>query len=118
MQKLADNGIDVQVDNYGIGSSSLISLKTLPARTLKIDGALLSEICDDAADFKFLESIVELAYNRKKMVVIEGVERKEQAELIRGLKPVYLQGFYFSGPVPAHMFERLVNRRVKLPVVE
>ena len=116
MQKLVAKGIDIQVDNYGTGSSSLNSLKALPARTLKIDGAFLSDICNDAEDFKFLESMVSLAYNRKKTVVIEGVERKEQAELLRRLKPVYMQGYYFSGAVPAHMFERLVNRRVRLPV--
>lgn len=118
MQKLAEKGIDIQVDNYGMGSSSLSSLKSLPARTLKIDGAFLDDICGETEDFKFLENIVEMAYNRNKAVVIEGVERREQAEMIRRLKPVYMQGFYFSGPVPAHLFERFVNRRVRLPVSE
>jgi len=118
MKKIAAKGIDLQVDNYGTGSSSLSSLKELPVRTLKIDGDFLDDICGDAADFRFLENIVELAYNRRKTVVIEGVENREQAEMIRRLKPVYMQGYYFSGPVPAHMFERLINRRVRLPVSE
>ena len=118
MRKLAAKGIDIQVDNYGTGRSSLGSLKELPARTLKIDSAFLADICNDAEEFKFLESIVALAYSRKKTVVIEGVENREQAEMIRRLKPVYMQGYYFGGPVPAHMFERLINRRVRLPVSE
>jgi predicted signal transduction protein with EAL and GGDEF domain len=118
MQKLFTNGIDIQIDNYGTGSSSLSSLKALPARTLKIDGTFLADICNDTDEFKFLENIVNLAYSRKKTVIIEGVENREQAELLRRMKPVYMQGYYFSGPVPAHMFERLINRRVRLPVAE
>jgi len=116
MKRIAAKGIDIQVDNYGIGSSSLISLKGLPAKTLKIAGDFLHDICGDEDDFKFLESIVSMAYNRNKTVVIEGVESAEQAEHIRRMKPVYMQGYYFSGPVAANMFERLVNRRIKLPV--
>ncbi|MBN1686862.1 MAG: EAL domain-containing protein [Spirochaetales bacterium] len=118
MRRLVSKGIDIQVDNYGTGRSSLRSLKDLPARTLKIDSAFLTDICNDTEEFKFLESIVALAYNRKKTVVIEGVENRDQAEMIRRMKPVYMQGYYFSGPVPAHLFERLINRRVKLPVSE
>ncbi len=118
MKKIAAKGIDIQVDNYGTGSSSLSSLKELPVRTLKIDGDFLDDICGDAGDFRFLVNVVELAYNRKKTVVIEGVETGKQAEMIRRMRPVYMQGYYFSGPVPAHMFERLINRRVRLPVSE
>jgi predicted signal transduction protein with EAL and GGDEF domain len=118
MQKLAERGIDIQLDNYGIGRSSLEALKKLPARTLKVDKAFVADICSDEGDFKFLESIVNMAYSRKKTVVIEGVENREQAEMIRRLKPVYMQGFYFSGPVPAEVFERFINRRIRLPVVE
>ena len=92
------------------------SLKKLPARTLKVDRVFVANICTDTEDFKFLESIVNLALSRHKTVVIEGVESGEQAELIRRMKPVYMQGFYFSGPVPAEVFERLINRRVRLPI--
>ena len=116
MEKLAAKGIDIQVDNYGAGSSSLSSLKTLPAKTLKVDRVFVADICTDKEDFKFLESIVDLALSRKKTVVIEGVESGEQAEMIRRLKPVYMQGFYFSGPVTAEVFERLLNRRARLPI--
>jgi diguanylate cyclase (GGDEF)-like protein len=116
MEKLAAKGIDIQVDNYGTGTSSLSSLKKLPAKTLKIDGAFVADICTDSDDFKFLESIVNLALSRKKTVVVEGVESSEQADMLRLLKPVYLQGYYFSGPVPAEVFERLINRRVRLPL--
>lgn len=116
MQKLAAKGVDIQVDNYGIGRSALSGLKDLPAKTLKVARGFISDICSDPDELKFLESIVSLGHSRKKTVVIEGVESEEQAELIRQMKPVYMQGFYFSGAVPAHVFERLVIRRVQLPV--
>ncbi len=116
MQKLAAKGIDIQVDGYGTGSSSLSSLKKLPARTLKVARAFVSDICRDTDDFKFLESIVNLALSRKKTVVIEGVESSEQAKMIRRMKSVYMQGFYFSRPVPADVFEHLIYRRARLPV--
>ncbi len=118
MQKLIAKGIDIQVDNYGTGQSSLSSLKNLPAKTLKVARAFVTDICNDSDDLKFLESIVELAHSRKKTVVIEGVENKEQAELIRRMRPVYMQGFYFSGPVPADVFERLIIRRIRLPITQ
>ena len=116
MQKLVGKGIDILVDDFGTGQSSLNYLKRIPARTLKIDRSFVSNIERDPEDLQFLESIIDLAYSRKKTVVVEGVENADQAELIRKMKPVFFQGYYFSGPVPADVFERFVNRRIRLPI--
>ncbi len=116
MEKLADNGIDVLVDDFGAGRSSLGLLKKLPARTLKIARSFVADIAHDHEERRFLENIIELAYSRKKTVIVEGVESLVQVELIRQMKPVYMQGFYFSGPVPAEVFERFINRRIRLPI--
>ncbi|MBT3273678.1 MAG: EAL domain-containing protein [Spirochaetales bacterium] len=116
MLKLADKGIDIQVGDFGTGHSSLSHLKNLPARSLKIDRSFVTDIVHNSEDRKFLESIIELAYSRKKTVIVQGVESVEQVELIRQMKPVFMQGYYFSGPVPAEVFERFINRRIRLPI--
>jgi predicted signal transduction protein with EAL and GGDEF domain len=116
MARLSSKGIDVLVDDFGAGHSSLRYLKKLPARTLKIDRSFVAEIVRDHEDRKFLESVIELAYSRKKTVIVEGIESQEQVALIRQMKPVCMQGYYFSGPVPAEVFERFINRRIRLPI--
>jgi diguanylate cyclase len=116
MQVLTDRGVEILIDDFGIGNSSLSYLKHLPAKTLKIDRSFVEHIEESQEECAFLESIIELALSRNKSVVVEGIETAGQAALIRQMKPVKFQGYYFSRPVPADEFERLVRSRTRLPV--
>lgn len=116
MTKLAGRGIDILIDDFGTGYSSLSYLRELPVRALKIDKSFVADIVDDPEERRFLEGIVDLAICRKKSVIIEGVETAEQAGFIREMKPAFMQGFHFCGPVPADVMERFIQRRVHLPI--
>ena len=115
MQLLTDMGIDILIDDFGVGNSSLSYLKTLPAATLKIDRSFVSHIDESEEERTFLENIIELVQGRSKKVIVEGVETERQVALIRQMKPVLFQGYYFSRPIPAPEYERLITTRTRLP---
>ena len=116
MQLLSDRGIDILIDDFGIGNSSLSYLKRLPARTLKVDKSFVDQIVENREECLFLESIIELAASRNKKIIVEGVETDAQVALIRQMKPVLFQGYYFSVPLTAAEFEELVKNRQRLPL--
>ena len=116
MQLLADRGVDILIDDFGIGNSSLSYLKRLPARTLKVDKSFVDQIVESREECNFLESIIELAASRGKKIIVEGVETEAQVALIRQMKPVLFQGFYFSKPFEAAKFEDLIQKRQRLPL--
>lgn len=92
-------GAGISIDDFGTGTSSLSQLKTIPFDTIKIDQSFLANPNADGA--VVLKSIVALAHDLNRSVVVEGVEKKEDAEWIARLGCEYAQGFYFSHPLPA-----------------
>ncbi len=116
MHMLTGKGVEIYIDDFGTGQSSLHYLKELPASVLKIDRSFITTIEEDEEDRHFLESIIDLAVSRGKKVIIEGVESGKQVALIRQMQPALLQGYYFSKPLPAEEFSKLVHRRARLPL--
>ncbi|MEI9886698.1 MAG: bifunctional diguanylate cyclase/phosphodiesterase [Rhizomicrobium sp.] len=97
-------GAGISIDDFGTGTSSLSQLKTLPFDTIKIDQSFLVRQGDAAAAADgevVLKSIVALAHDLKRAVVVEGVESGADADRIKALGCEYAQGFYFSQPLPA-----------------
>jgi len=97
-------GAGISIDDFGTGTSSLSQLKTLPFDTIKIDQSFLARHTDTNADADgavVLKSIVALAHDLNRSVVVEGVEKQEDAEWIAQLGCEYAQGFHFSHPLPA-----------------
>jgi len=99
-RELHKKSICVAIDDFGTGYSSLSVLKQLEVDTLKVDKAFIDGLPDDPSSVVLVRSIVKIALGLGFEVVAEGVETKEQAELIRNLKFTYIQGYYFSKPVP------------------
>jgi diguanylate cyclase (GGDEF)-like protein len=96
-------GAGISIDDFGTGTSSLSQLKTLPFDTIKIDQSFLAKhaSADATADGEVvLKSIVALAHDLKRSVVVEGVETKADADRIAALGCEYAQGFYFAQPLP------------------
>ncbi|HEY4943036.1 MAG TPA: GGDEF and EAL domain-containing protein [Rhizomicrobium sp.] len=97
-------GAGISIDDFGTGVSSLSQLKTLPFDTIKIDQSFLSRHldADTAADGDtVLKSIISLAHDLKRSVVVEGVESAKDAEWLKQLGCEFAQGFYFSEPLPS-----------------
>jgi len=108
-------GIEVFIDDFGTGNSSLQYLKKLPARVLKIDREFVKEIDSSSEEREFLDHIVHMAYARGKKVLIEGVENLQQADLLVNIGCKRMQGFYFSKPVKVEEFEKLLQNGKALP---
>ncbi len=115
MNNLFARGIELQIDDFGTGFSSLSYLKAFPAKTIKIDKAFVDDIVGNVQEREYLASIIRMVRSRDKKVLIEGVAAKDQAELLRKMNCDSMQGYYFSKPVPAEEFERLLERGILLP---
>lgn len=105
MEQLKDIGFKLSIDDFGTGYSSLSYLKQFPIDKLKIDRAFVMDIEHNNDDKVLAKSIVDLAHNLNLSVVAEGVENKQQLEILEHLGAEEIQGFYFSKPKPAAEIE-------------
>lgn len=98
--ELKELGVQIAIDDFGIGYSSFSHLKNLPIDRLKIDRSFV-ETCDsDPSNQAILRSLVAMAHHLDLEVVAEGVENEEQAEFLRSCQCDQAQGFHFGYPVP------------------
>lgn len=104
---LHKNGISASVDDFGIGYSSLTLIKDLPWDVLKIDRSFLPDGSDhDGQRQIMLRHVVSMAQGLGLECIVEGVESKEQIELLKGIHCYLAQGFYFDKPLPKEQFEK------------
>ena len=113
--QLRSIGIEIFIDDFGTGQSSLEYLKSIPADVLKIDRSFVINIENDTEDLNFLKTIVQMIKSRNKRIVVEGINSKKQAEMLSSLGCDSFQGFYFSKPLPASEFKKLLDKGKPLP---
>lgn len=114
LSELKELGISIALDDFGKGYSSLSYLKNFPADVLKIDKAFIDHLVEDKRDTAIVESLVELAHKLDIKVVAEGVEKKKQYRHLSELGCDFIQGYYFSKPIPISEFESFVAARQHL----
>ena len=100
LRRLKNMGVRIAIDDFGTGYSSLMYLKTFPIDTIKIDRSFVKDVTTDSDDRAITQAIVSMAHSLKLEVVAEGVETKEQLELLRSQSCDIIQGYLFSKPVP------------------
>jgi EAL domain-containing protein (putative c-di-GMP-specific phosphodiesterase class I) len=103
------HGIRVAVDDFGSGYSSLNYLTRLPINTLKIDKSFIDNLIDDDSNRVVVKSIIDLARNLDMEILAEGVETKEQKELLFDEGIQLIQGYYYSPPVTGGDFLKLLQ---------
>jgi EAL domain-containing protein (putative c-di-GMP-specific phosphodiesterase class I) len=101
LHRLRDMGISLAVDDYGTGYSSLAMLKSLPVQDLKIDKSFVLQLAEGSEDAVIVRSTIELAHNRGRKVIAEGVENAVSLEWLRALGCDTAQGYYISRPIAA-----------------
>ncbi|MEV1286567.1 EAL domain-containing protein [Micromonospora sp. NPDC049679] len=101
LRQVRDHGVQVSIDDFGTGFSSLSQLKQLPANELKIDRTFVRELANDPEDVVLVRSAIDLAHNLGLSVVAEGVEGLDALALLAELGCDVAQGFALSRPVPA-----------------
>ena len=105
LQAIRAMGVSIAIDDFGTGFSSLSYLAKLPVDTLKIDRSFVIDMTAAPEGLALVSTIINLAHSLKLKVVAEGVETEEQSRLLRLLNCDEMQGFLFSKPVPAEIFE-------------
>jgi len=101
LEKIQKAGFGVSIDDYGIGYSNLEAILDHEIDELKIDKGLIDRIGEQKGA-AVCEQIITLTRRLGIHVVAEGVETREQVELLRRMEVEYIQGYYFSKAIPAH----------------
>ena len=109
LHEYRSNGIEVSIDGFGTGFSALSYLKQFDIDYIKIDRSFVSNICENQSDKALSEAIIVMAHKSGVKTIAEGVETKEQRDMLFGFGCVYFQGYYFSRPVRIAEFEKLLE---------
>jgi EAL domain-containing protein (putative c-di-GMP-specific phosphodiesterase class I) len=110
-------GSMVALDDFGTGFSSLSYLRNFEFDVLKIDKTFIDELAS-TRDYGLVASIVSMGRILGMRVVAEGVESGEQVKRLRQIGCDYVQGFYFSQPLPADDFYTFIQERTSHSAVE
>jgi EAL domain-containing protein (putative c-di-GMP-specific phosphodiesterase class I) len=106
---LCKMGVSIALDDFGTGYSSLVYLSRIPANVLKIDRAFTRDILTSPRQKTLLHHIVSLVKVLDYTVVAEGVEEREQLDMLRAMGRDTIQGYLFGKPVPAAAFARILQ---------
>lgn len=108
MHGLKELGVSLSLDDFGTGYSSLNYLRRFPVDSLKIDRSFIRDVVVDPSGASVVNSIVDIAHNLGIAAVAEGVETREQLDFLVGCGCDTYQGFFFSRPISAEDFNRLL----------
>jgi diguanylate cyclase (GGDEF)-like protein/PAS domain S-box-containing protein len=101
MQQLKSLGVDLSLDDFGTGWSSLSCLRRFPLDRIKIDRSFMRDIMSESAAKAVVSSILDLAHNLGFSCIAEGVETEKQLEYLAKKKCPEIQGFLYSPALPA-----------------
>lgn len=104
-------GIELSMDDFDTGYSSLSSLRNYPFTTLKIDRSFINDIKVDSADNGLVNATIAMAHSLGLKVIAEGVETKEQLANLKTQDCEYAQGYYFSRPVSPEKITEMLEEQ-------
>jgi len=108
LNRISDMGISLSIDDFGTGYSSLSYLKRFPIDTLKIDRSFTHNMQTDKVGTSLVEAIIAMSKSLSLKTIAEGVETPEQLDILKRLNCQTAQGYYFSQPLTAENFSRLL----------
>jgi EAL domain-containing protein (putative c-di-GMP-specific phosphodiesterase class I) len=97
-------GIKVAIDDFGAGYSSLSVIKNVEIDTLKIDQSLLENVMQNSRMMSMLEAIIGVGKTLNTKIIVEGIETKEQLDLLNDFQ-IIGQGYFFSHPLPPEQLQ-------------
>ena len=115
VDKLRKEGFLVELDDFGAGYSSLNTLKDMNVDTIKLDMQFLSDSKNFDKEKIIVSTIIDMSKKLGLPVIAEGVETKAQADMLSELGCNQMQGYYFSKPVPAEKYEKMLFGKTRIP---
>lgn len=111
VSRLRDAGFSVEMDDFGSGYSSLNTLKDVTVDMLKLDMKFIENGKNSERGGSILSSVIRMSNWLRLSVLAEGVETKEQADYLKSIGCIYMQGYYFARPMPVKDYEKLLVSR-------
>jgi diguanylate cyclase (GGDEF)-like protein/PAS domain S-box-containing protein len=108
LHAVRNSGVKVALDDFGTGYSSLSYLRRFPLDSLKIDRSFVQQLAGGADDAAIVIAVISMARSLRLRVVAEGVETLQELEFLCAHQCDEVQGYYFSRPVPAAQFAKLL----------
>ena len=109
IKKLKDLGVRILMDDFGTGFSQIDNLRQIPFDGIKIDKSFTDKILIDDKTRSIVRFLVQLIHDSDMEAIVEGVESKEQVDLLRKMKVDTIQGFYYSKPLPITEYQNLLK---------
>lgn len=109
-KQIREQGFLLSMDDYGTGFSNMESMFEIDFNVVKVDKSILWAAEKEHTGLAILENSIRMIHDIGCEVLVEGVETEEQIELLRRLGADYLQGFYFSKPIPKPDFLKLIEK--------
>jgi EAL domain-containing protein (putative c-di-GMP-specific phosphodiesterase class I) len=109
LQKLKSYGVQISVDDFGIGYSSLAYLHRFPIDTLKIDRTFVVDCCTNRVNAAIVDAIIAMGHGLDVKVVAEGVESSEQAAYLKSRGCQGAQGYHYGRPMNSEAFIQLLR---------
>lgn len=111
LHELKELGVLLSIDDFGTGDSAIAYLRELPVDVLKIDRSYINGLTENRKDAAIISAMVALGHSLDLKIVAEGVETREQYDVLRRLGCDELQGFYMSAPVAEPVFVSMLKSR-------
>lgn len=112
LNSLVSAGIPVSIDDFGSGYSSLSYIKQLPAREIKIDRSLITDLATREEDRVIVQTTIDMCHALGYRVVAEGVEDDATSSLLKGMECDIIQGYLLSRPLPLEQLLSLLTERL------
>lgn len=109
LQTLREMGVQIAVDDFGKGYSSMDYIKHLPGTALKIDRSFVEDLTESGSESAIVLAMVTMAHQLNLSVTAEGIETVEQLRVLSGMNCDQLQGFYLGGPASVEEIGRLLQ---------
>ncbi len=110
MNELRQSGVGVYLDDFGTGYSNLVNVMSLPFECVKIDKGLVRGISQNPKSYGLLKTVVNGLRSMSVVILAEGVETREENEIVQQLGIDKIQGFYYARPMPGEEFVYLAKQ--------
>ena len=109
IRRLQNYGFKIEIDDFGSGYSSYGTIANYDFDIIKLDMQFIRMLGENKKSGKIIHSIISMAHELGIKIVAEGVETREQVEFLKECGSDYIQGYYFSRPIPQSEFEKLLD---------